>query len=333
MVQQNTLLVMLVRLVDRIPPPSSPLKRGRGRPPFYPDQLFFKALVIMIIRHLHSPYELLTVLAQPTPEMQTLRLLMTEHGRFPERRTWERRLHALPAALPAQLGALGRYLVQVIQPWANRGRAAVWDSTVLRSKGRVWHKKDREVGEVPHTQIDTDAHWTKSGWHGWVYGYKLHVISAVADAWIPLVALLTPANIADTDPLVVGTLSPQVCEQVRFMLGDRHYDTEEVRRDCRERGRILVAPRYGGRFPPYPHSDDGVEVRRVFHKLRSVAIENFNEHFKSIFDVHGPILTKGFNRTTLFVLGAVFVYQLALLHRFEQGLPLNRGLKPFLKAA
>jgi hypothetical protein len=29
----------------------------------------------------------------------------------------------------------------------------------------------------------------------------------------------------------------------------------------------------------------------------------------------------------------VFVYQLALLYRHEQGLTLNVGLKPFLKAA
>lgn len=32
----------------------------------------------------------------------------------------------------------------------------------------MWHKKHREAGEVPHTSIDTEAHWAKSGWHGWV---------------------------------------------------------------------------------------------------------------------------------------------------------------------
>jgi hypothetical protein len=37
-------------------------------------------------------------------------------------------------------------------------------------------------------------------------------------------------------------------------------------------GRILVTSRYGH----YPHNDPGVEVRRMFHKLRSTAIENFN---------------------------------------------------------
>ena len=35
-------------------------------------------------------------------------------------------------------------------------------------------------------------------------------------------------------------------------------------------GWLLVASHYG----TYPHTDRGVEVRRVFHKLRSLAIEN-----------------------------------------------------------
>jgi hypothetical protein len=46
-----------------------------------------------------------------------------------------------------------------------------------------------------------------------------------------------------------------------------------------------VTTKYGR----YPHTDDGVEVRRIFHKLRSIAMENFNEHFKGIFDGHGQV--------------------------------------------
>jgi hypothetical protein len=62
-------------------------------------------------------------------------------------------------------------------------------------------------------------------------------------------------------------------------------------------------------------------------------MENFNEHFKSIFDGHGQVPTKGLIATHRFVLGAVFVYQLSLWYRFESGLGLCVGLKAFLKAA
>jgi len=76
-----------------------------------------------------------------------------------------------------------------------------------------------------------------------------------------------------------------------------------------------------------------VEVRRFFHELRSRAIENFNEHFKGIFDGHAQVPTRGLVNTQRFALGAIFVYQLAVLHRWENGLELCVGLKPFLKAA
>ena len=153
MIPQESMLVLLVKLIDLIPtPPVGPAKRGR--PITYPEKLFLKALVIMIVKHLHKVYELLSVLNEPTFEMEQLRSLLTEHGCYPTRRTWERRLKGLPASLPAQIGCFGRYLVELIAPWANCGRAVAIDSTILRSKGGIWHKKDREKGEVPHTSGD-----------------------------------------------------------------------------------------------------------------------------------------------------------------------------------
>ncbi len=328
MIGQDTLLVTLVRLVDRLPIPPPPAKRARGRPVTYPDRLFLKALVIMIVRHLHSPYELLSVLDQPTAEMRALRGLLTlPDGRYPARRTWERRLAALPATLPAQIACLGHHLVALLRPWAACGRAVAIDSTVLRARGGVWHKKHREAGEVPHTSIDTEAHWTKSGWHGWVYGWKLHLVTTVAAVWLPLAAELTPANTADSEA------APQLLEdlpaEARFVLGDRHYNAPEVRAVCDRTDRVLVTSQYGR----YPHTDDGVEVRRVLHKLRSLAIENFNGQFKGIFDVQGAVPTKGLTNTRRFALGAVLVYQLTLWHRHEHALDLRVGLDPFLKAA
>jgi len=326
MIPQESLLVTLVKLIDGIPTPVV-TKAKRGRPLTYPEKLFLKALVIMIVKHLHKVYELLSVLNEPTYEMQQLRQLLMEEGRYPTRRTWERRLKGLPESLPAQIGCLGRYLVALVVPWADCGRAVAVDSTVLRSKGGVWHKKDREKGEVPHTSIDTQAHWTKSGWHGWVYGWKLHIACVVASVWIPLSAQLTPANEADNEiaPALIYELPPQA----RFILGDLHYNAPNVREVCEQTGRFLVTTKYG----PYPHTDAGVEIRRIFHKLRSLAIESFNEHFKGIFDAHGQVPTKGLVNTQRFALGAVFVYQLALLYRFQHGLDLNIGLKAFIKAA
>jgi hypothetical protein len=327
MITQDSVLVQLIRLIDRIPTPPLPPRHPRGRPLFYSERLFMKALVVMLVRRLHKVGELLAVLEEQTPEMREVRDSLFEGGRFPSRRTFERRLKVLPEKLPEQISCLGRHLVEVLKPWESRGRAVALDSTPLQAKGGVWHKKDRQRGIVPHTAIDTEAHWTKSGWHGWVYGWKLHLAITVAGVWIPLSARLTPANVADNE--VAPLLIEELPDEARFVLGDTHYDAPNVREACQHSGKFLLTSKRG----PYPHTDPGVEVRRVFHKLRSVANENFNEHFKAIFEVHEQVPTKGLINTARFALGAVFVYQLALLYRHERRLDVNRGLKSFLRAA
>ena len=281
----------------------------------------------MLVRNVWPVSGLIASLERPTWEMQAPRTRMTEQGRLPSRRTWERRLATLPNSLPARIGCLGRHLVGLIDPWVAGGQAVAIDSTVLHARGGVWHQQHRDAGVVPHTAIDTEAGWTKSGWHGWVYGWKLHLATTVAAVWIPLAAELTPANTADNEP--APRLLDELPTEARFVLGDTHYNDPAVRDHCTSTGRFLVATRRG----PYPHTDAGVEVRRVFHKLRSLAIENFNGQFKGIFECGGQVPTRGLRATQRYILGAVFVYQLTLLHRFENGADLRVGLKPFLRAA
>src|SRR6266567_3673654 len=237
MVPETSLLVRLVELVDRIalPPP----KRRRGRPCIYSDRLFLKALVIMIVRRVAKVYSLLAVLEEPTPEMRRLRALLTVDGRYPTRRTFERRLAAIPATLPAQIGCLGRALVDLVVPWPDGSAAAAIDSTVLRAHGGVWHQKDREHGKVPHTSIDTDAHWTKSGWHGWVYGWKLHLVVTVSDlVWLPVAAEATAANAADN--VEAAALLTGLPPDISAVLGDQHYNDPALVAQVTSEGRLLI---------------------------------------------------------------------------------------------
>ena len=57
MITAEPLVVTLVKLVDSVPVPPAPAKRGRGRPKFYSDRLFLKALIIMLVRHLRKVHE------------------------------------------------------------------------------------------------------------------------------------------------------------------------------------------------------------------------------------------------------------------------------------
>src|SRR3954451_16681596 len=111
MVPQSSLLLALVDLIDVIPSPSEPRRHGPrgGRPPVYSDRLFLKALVIMVVRNVSTISGLIAMLEQPTWEMDALRARLTEAGRFPSRRTRERRLATVPDSLPGRIGCFGRY--------------------------------------------------------------------------------------------------------------------------------------------------------------------------------------------------------------------------------
>lgn len=327
MIPKEAILVIFVQMIDRIPMPEATAKRKRGRQEQYSDRLIMKALVVMIIRRLYSAYSLLAFLEQETELTIKLRALLSEQGRFPSRRTWERRLAKLPDRLPALIGCFGRYLVDTLQPWGQDGKAAAIDSTALRAKGGVWHKKDREAGVIPHSTIDTEAHWSKSGYHGWWYGWKLHLATTAAALWIPLAAQVTPANVADQDeaPALVRELHPEI----RFVLGDTHYNDVKLRTQCETADRFLVATQAGTK----KRTDPGATVRQLFHRLRSKAIEPFNGLFKNVFEWGGQVPVRGLKSTQLFVLGAVFLYQLVLLYQFEHNLPLGKRIKPLLRAA
>lgn len=121
----------------------------------------------------------------------------------------------------------------------------------------------------------------------------------------------------------------QLPAEVRYVLGDQPYNTPALRAECARPHRELVATRRG----PYPHTEGGVEVRRVFHQLRSHAIEPFNGLFKNIFEWGGQMPVKGLRRCQLLALGAMLLYQVVLLYQLHHHQPVEIGSKALLRAA
>src|SRR5437763_385317 len=99
----------------------------------------------MVVRNLHKVHELLSMLAQLTEEIRTLRLVLMGQKNFPSRCTWERHWKAIPDALPAQIGCAGRNPVNLIQPWSTSGRAVAINRTVLRARGGMRHQNHRKL--------------------------------------------------------------------------------------------------------------------------------------------------------------------------------------------
>jgi hypothetical protein len=256
-----------------------------------------------------------------------LRPLLYAHGRLPTRRTWERRLTARPQPRPGWIGGFGRHLVARLTPWTSHGRAAAVDSTALNPSGGVWHQQHKAPGEMPQTALDTEAGWSKSGWHGWGDGWKRHRAVSVWAVWIPLAAALTPAHVAD-HTVAPRRLAPLPAEG-RDVLGDTHDHDPEGRQPCEQSNRALVATRRGA----YPHHADGGEVRRIFHTLRSQAIEPFHGLLKNISEWRTQLPVKGLQRSQLLALGAIGMHQLVWLSQHEPHLTPGKGRKPLFRAA
>jgi len=84
----------------------------------------------------------------------------------------------------------------------------------------------------------------------------------------------------------------------------------------------------------YRAAQDAPEARkRSRWSMREQRLSPTSSLGASLFEAHGSVPTRGRLDTACFALGAVFVYQLALLYRHEQGSGANRGLKAFLRAA
>ena len=74
-------------------------------------------------------------------------------------------------------------------------------------------------------------------------------------------------------------------------------------------------------------------MRAVFHAWRHVGAANLNERVTDAVRLHSAVPTTALLATPRSLLGSSFVSQVALWYGVELGLPLNSGMKAFLRAA
>src|SRR5678810_889620 len=107
------------------------------------------------------------------------------------------------------------------------------DSTLLKAKGHMWHKSSMNNGIVPRSGIDTDARWGFSYTRGWIFGYKLHLISSTGSIIVPLAADFTTANVQDNqlyNPMISSSpsQSSSLFLETCYMIADSGYDDHDL---------------------------------------------------------------------------------------------------------
>ena len=101
---------------------------------------------------------------------------------------------ALPALMQKLMPAIAQQCQQLHH--STFGYACSFaDKSVFRALGGLWHKKQMLLKVVPHSSIDTEASWAKSEYHGWRFGYGLHLICNRNR--FPLMATVTTASTKD----------------------------------------------------------------------------------------------------------------------------------------
>ena len=159
----------------------------------------------------------------------------------PHRKTLSTRFRSLPEVVSHMLTQLTDMFIETGDVDAS---IASVDSTLLHAQGNVWHKKQRDKGELPSCgNIDTDAHWGKSGCGKWVYGYRLHSLTFCGPEGItwPAAISLHAANIKDAD-VFDEELVQHLPRATQVLLGDGGYDQASCYVNCDEREVTLLAP-------------------------------------------------------------------------------------------
>jgi hypothetical protein len=309
----------------------TPAKKKRGRPYVYPPLVMLRCFIVRIWMRipsnnaLHSFFLLSAVNRYNARVMEACGL-----DGIPDRRTFDRRLRNVSTDgsdedLRPRIDAMGRLFVaeELVDPYI-----ASVDSTLLKAKGHVWHRSSMEKGFV-YSGTDTDARWGKSRTKGWVFGYKLHLVSSTGSLIVPLSAEFTTANVSDGR--VYGRVTSSL-RGVRYVDGDEGYDIDDLYELSRERGFDLVCPiaRYEN-----THRDRvelvffyESELGQLVYSWRTKSVEPLIEQIKDVFGID-PLPVRRLSKAKTLVLLSVLLYQLMVYYNVQMGRP-PRELKHML---
>jgi hypothetical protein len=139
----------------------------------------------------------------------------------PHRTTIGRRIAGLAPEAEAQVAALGEHIAEEVSPPPGVSRVSAIDGRVYAAGGPRWHKADRLKGRVPARlrDVDTGSSWSKSGYRGWVQGYRLDMQGLVSPCPVPLRAFWRPNR--ESEAITAGAaLSGGRLQVTGVLLGD-----------------------------------------------------------------------------------------------------------------
>jgi len=206
----------------------------RGYPYDYQDLALIKLFLYGMVKDIKGFQSLQKHLQKRADVVELLGL-----DKIPHRKTIATRFRALSDSVRSLLHQLTEKFIKakIVDPLIGSV-----DSSLMQAHGNVWHKKQRDKGELPKCgNIDIEAHWGKSGCGKWVYGYRIHCLTLCGPAGItwPADIAVEAANIKDAE-VFDEQLSKHLPKKLQVLLGDGGYDQDSCYQICDDKEISLI---------------------------------------------------------------------------------------------
>jgi hypothetical protein len=301
----------LLKIVEQVkeyyaePPPTG----QRGRPRTFSGRTFLLLAVVAVVLRTFKPQELRTLLVKDDGLRQALGF-----ERVPHRRTLARRLDTTLPEAEAQVQALGQQILTEVELGPDEPQASAIDGRMYQAQGPLWHKRDREQERIPPglRNVDTDSAWSKSGYRGWVQGYRLVLQGLVFPAPVPLFARWCSNAMGESTVLEQALAAKQV-PVTELLLGDSTFGGTDLVATYALQGGWLLTPQ---QLPANPES-----WKHDLYAYRRETIELLFQRIIQACDLK-VCPTKGVARTGTFIIASVWLYQVLFLDNYRHHRPL-----------
>jgi len=206
----------------------------RGHPFEYQDRVLIVFFTIMSIRRIT------TFKAQHRWLLQHLHeAIPLGFEQIPHRITLSRRYKTLYPTVQAFIAFVGRWAEALGLEFESR--VLIEDASLFKACGPVWHQADRLAGRIPEKlrKLDQEASWRKSAYHGWVYGYSIHL--TCNRSGFPKLVQVETASVAEGGVLDQKKAALFALEP-RSVVGDNAYGKARRVRTWAAEGILLLTP-------------------------------------------------------------------------------------------
>lgn len=237
----------------------------------------------------------------------------------PTRKTIRVRFEALPALLQVLIPELAK--VFALKDTHFDFKWVFIDKSVFRSLGGIWHAKHMKTGFVPHPSIDIQASWAKSDYHGWRFGYGLHLI--VNQYRFPLAAIVATAS--EKDYNFVESLIERIHLKISIIVGDRGYFCAEIIEKINQKLVVLLQT-----IKPFEQSCKNAikdwynnliltPQAQWLYRLRKPSIEPTFAIIKELFNLNNEnqLPYKGLAKVSAYLMTCTITIQIMMYHNYQ----------------